>query len=501
MKLWQELVTTSLIGTGRKVPVLPSSGTPLETQLAALRGVEPERALLGAAALLYLYQQSGQLPRTQGGDLPEPCGTETLPRCRPGATHYLSMMVEGQHQDLLPEWLTTTALLEQRVPEELLPGLLEMGRKRSELREAIVPVIGQRGRWLAAQNQCWEYAAEFAEEASLWQTSKRGTRLLMIQQIRSHTPEHARQLLQSTWNEDSPEDRASFMETFTVGLSMEDEPFLENALTDTRKEVRQAAATLLAQLPASRLVQRMMERAKQFIRFDQDHIEVALPEERDAAMIQDGIEELNASYGSSNLGEKSWWLRQILQVIPPAYWVERWKMAPTVLVGQLEMEETREWKELFLEAWSAATLIHEDAEWAEAILTKHPTKTHLLDIMPPAQREAFLLRLLEAAGDTPYRNPAILPLLMQYQRSWSPELTRAVLIGLGKYFSSNDTSIYWQLHSALKEFARRMAPSFVAEAESILLPEVQKTPAWRRSFDEFLTVLQFRHQMLKEFSS
>ena len=42
---------------------------------------------------------------------------------------------------------------------------------------------------------------------------------------------------------------------------MDDEPFLESALDDRSREVRQQAADLLTRLPDSRLALRMAERA------------------------------------------------------------------------------------------------------------------------------------------------------------------------------------------------------------------------------------------------
>ena len=54
--LWQELVATALLGTERRAVPLPPPGDALGDLLAPLDGTDPERALLGAAAALSLYQ-------------------------------------------------------------------------------------------------------------------------------------------------------------------------------------------------------------------------------------------------------------------------------------------------------------------------------------------------------------------------------------------------------------------------------------------------------------
>src|SRR5205823_6656492 len=89
---------------------------------------------------------------------PEPCELEDRPRCGPRAAYYLSLMLGGQHREVLPELLEWIAAAGQRVPEDLLPDLLDLGRSARDLRAAILPVLGKRGPWLAGQNPDWSYA-------------------------------------------------------------------------------------------------------------------------------------------------------------------------------------------------------------------------------------------------------------------------------------------------------------------------------------------------------
>src|SRR5262249_7482507 len=154
----------------------------------------------------------------------------------------------------------------KRAPEELLPSLFELGRMRGELRETILPVLGARGRWLAAQNPGWEYAAGKSDE-TVWETGSREQRLAFLAGLRKRGAAQARELLASTWAQESPKDRADFLAALENGLSLDDEAFLESALDDRRKEVRRAAADLLARLPESGLCQRMFERARPLLTF------------------------------------------------------------------------------------------------------------------------------------------------------------------------------------------------------------------------------------------
>src|SRR5688500_4654320 len=69
--------------------------------------------------------------------------------------------------------------------------------------------------------------------------------------LRTHDPARARDWLAATWTTDPPEARETFLRALQVRLSAADETFLEAALDDKRKGVRQAAVEALALLPQS----------------------------------------------------------------------------------------------------------------------------------------------------------------------------------------------------------------------------------------------------------
>src|SRR5262249_42032067 len=156
----------------------------------------------------------------------------------------------------------------------------------------ILPVLGARGRWLAAQNPNWNYTAVDFDEA-LWGTGVRDQRLALLANLRRRDAARARDLLTATWEQESPKDRAHFLAALENGLSLEDEAFLESCLDDRRKEVRRAAADLLGRLPESALCQRMLERGRPLLTFKLNRlkrkvIEVTLPESCDKTMQRDG---------------------------------------------------------------------------------------------------------------------------------------------------------------------------------------------------------------------
>src|SRR5262245_60381604 len=245
MSLWTEIINTALIGCERKPPSLNGAAGKLGVLIAQLDQNDREGALLGAAALAALYERAGGSPLKDAPPLPEACEPNDAPRCSERVAGHLAMMMRGEYRELLAEWVAQTAAAGRRAPEELLPPLLELGRTHEELSEAILPVLGARGRWLSAQNPDWDYAAPRLDE-SLWETGNSGQRRAVLAELRKRDAARARGLLAATWAQESPKDRADFLAALENGLGIEDEAFLESALDDRRKEVRSAAGRLLA---------------------------------------------------------------------------------------------------------------------------------------------------------------------------------------------------------------------------------------------------------------
>ncbi|HWQ35077.1 MAG TPA: DUF5691 domain-containing protein [Blastocatellia bacterium] len=501
MNFRDAILKTAVTGTGRQPLALPAANGPLGEALAQLNGDDREAGLLGAAAVTTMYERAGRLPVTTMQTAPEPCATDDLPRCNRNATQRLLLMLRGEHKELLPEWLAAVASVRQRVSEELLPPLLDEGKAHRELREAISSVVGRRGAWLAAQNPEWDYVTGTIDE-SAWHTGSRTARFALLQSLRATAPARAREMVAATWNEDGPDERAAFISAFATGLSLDDESFLESALDDRRKEVRKAAAELLARLPASALSQRMIARVQPLLalkrkRLGKNSFELTLPEACDKAMTRDGIEPKPPQH--QGIGEKAWWLQQMISVAPPHIWCQQFNESPAALVQAAHGE----WRNLLLSAWANAAALHRDTDWLEALLAaaiKQPAgfqPTQLFTGLTAPQQERLLKHLLQLSGGL--GDLTFTCLLSAGPQIWSEELSRTVINALMKLISSRNT---WFTHWSyqLPILAPHIHPSLAVEATAMfaaaLGPDFDMNPAIRN----FLDVLQFRHDLLREIS-
>lgn len=490
--LWEQALVSALLGTERREP---------PTLAAASQQGSAEQRLLDTAALVGLYRRAGLA--TQSAQAPaQTLPDQDLPELSQRAGHYLALMLEGQHRQLIPEWLQACSSYKRRIPSMLLPRILDYGKNQPSLQPDILPVLGTRGQWLAAQNPDWAYVR--LDPALLdWETGSRADRLVLLQHLHRHSPAEAIARLDASWSTERAEERALFVSALEANLSAQDQPFLESILNDRSKEVRQRAAMLLARIPGSTLAQRMIQRAEALLhwtaavsgnvlllrRGSPASLSVGLPESYDDSMKRDGIEQ--RPVGNFKGGERAWWLFQILQAIPPGHWTARWKEQPVAI---LEAAAKTEWEDLLLSAWTEASISFADPAWAEAILQRDPRRSDAISALSAERQEALLLAMLRGQCVPLHRHP-VLALLRETKHIWSIELTRAVLATLRKHIvTSKDTGDYTLRSALIEDFVRRIPHSMVQELAA-MQPE-QNAERWAGTLEQMLVILQFRHDML-----
>jgi hypothetical protein len=499
-----ELTQVALLGTERQNISLPVATTALGHLESQMDVQQRERALLSLAALNGLHERIGSVPGRDPLSGPAPCPVEQQSRVNERAGSLLLRLLAGEFAELLPEWLALAAQANRLAPPEALPTTLQVGANKTELREAILPVLGERGRWLAAQNPEWTWVVGGTEGDDPWHLGDKRARLLFLQRLRRTDPAHARELLMGTWKEETPEDRAAFIAALEKGLVPEDEPFLESALDDQRKEVRRIAAILLARLPDSGLVRRVTERVKPLLKFIPGSsgnvlklkkakpaiIEVILPTACDPAMQRDGIE----PKPPAGLGEKAWWLIQMLEIARLDRWPQEWQVTREDI---LAASESGEWKKELFEAWTRAAARQKNAAWAEALFVaaiegkRFDKLEGLFAALPPVQGEARLMVLLTSAD----RNVRNLhgALMVQSRHAWSPEFSRFILAFMRQETAGESGDV--SLRLLFKSFAPCLAPETLAEAANGWPTDAKGWEFWTKGVDEFLAVAQFRSDL------
>ncbi|MFI5839364.1 DUF5691 domain-containing protein [Catenuloplanes sp. NPDC051500] len=472
--------------------------------------LEPAAALLEAAAVVVAYQRSGPAP-SRDAEPDAKAGDETRPVVTEAAGRRLAQLLYGAGvpgggdvaQRLLAEWLRIAAAHGLRAPASTLPALLDAGRRSTALRPALALVAGRRGAWLAARHPDWRYllaeAAGPGVEAD-WATGTPGERLAYLVSLRERDPDAARELLAAGFDAEEPEQRARFVAALATGLAAADEPLLERALDDRRREVRQAAADLLAVLPGSALRDRMTARALAAVRLDAGRLLITPPAACDAAMRRDGI----APKPPRGVGERAWWLEEVVARTPLSTWTGTFGLDPAAIT---ELPVVDDWALTLHKGLSRAAVTERDPAWVMPLadLMSRPVNRdldvadHLLamtlyEALPPAELARYAARVLRGDPARAHRLAELCP------APWPDDLADATLDGLASLAGSGRYA--WNLGDLCRLASTAMPVGYTIRVAE-LAERIRQAgdPSSTRPADTVAALaaaLTYRHEMTEE---
>lgn len=516
MKLWQDIISTALVGSERHPLKIDGVDDPssLGFVIAQHASGNIERAILTSASIATVYQRSGQ--KLAGLDTPpdiEASKPETRIECPQSASYLISRTINDKYVDILMDVFEILAEHKLRIPYPLIPDILDLAKRHVAFRDVLPDVIGERGRWLISQNPDWSYVST-STELSEWEFGSKATRVSILKSLASVDPNEARRLIQETWTKESADDRTAFLETREINLSMDDEPFLESALDDRSKEVRKVAQNLLTRIPQSRYVQRMVQRLSDIIQikyqFPLGHkIEVTPPTQFDDSMVRDGL--INEK--TEKEGQKGNYIHQVVASIPTGYWQSAYNISAEKLFNLIEKDD---WYLSILSGLIESASRYPDAEWTQLIVSIALNSNNRVSIMntiapaikllPGSTLESIILKKL---SDTPLAAAqGTLDLISYHTSQWTPEFTRLILSKLQKTLVEfADDSSFSSIVNLLDIISRRMPVELGSEFSALLdslKTRLTDTPnksnyyhnMWLRSIEESITIIKLRHDII-----
>ncbi len=495
---WPEVLASALVGTAR-------SGDRAEV-------------LLDAAAAHALRRRAGValVPRASPS-MPAP--VDDTPPVGPAAAARVDALLalDSATRDALPvrdmaarlellaEWLAAAAGARRRLPAELVPALLEAGRRHRGLRPLVAPVAGPLAGWLAAQRAEWSYASSTSPDRStvdgseVWELGAIGSRVAYLRRLRQDDPARARELLEAAWDAESLDDRAALLSALETGLATADEPLLERALDDRRRQVRAVALDLLARLPGSGYARRMAARASACVDLrGAGQVGIVPPAACDRSMRRDGI----TPRPPAGTGERAWWLEEILARTPLSGWPE-----PSSFLAR---QVSDAWAVTVRRGLARAAAGQQDGAWAVALVDAltadvaahgHPDDQLLLkalyDVLPiealTARATAALDRGLAAAMAVGLEH-----VLALCPRPWPPAVAEAVFGALADHLGNRGAG--WRAAGLCELAALRLPAGFAPRATALVdrLRVVRPNDPGVAFIERFAATLRFRMDMLEE---
>ncbi len=498
---WNDLSKIALLGTDRTV--IPA---PLKQKLEAL-GIDPEmdtaELILKGVAILQARKRAGMILEKWEEAIPAMDSNIQENHCSPATTRDLEFILGGAHAAAFNEFIDQMNAYQKTLSPVFIPTILERAVGDMDLRKWVLPLIGERGRWLIEQNPEW--AILFSKlSVDQWLEGSTEVRLNIFEKTRTDQPQAALKLLEASWPEIDAKVKLAFLQKMQAELNPSDEPFLEDCLYETRKEIRQLASNLLSQLPKSALVERMWERVQLYINFkkDKQKLSVTLPDNIDETMLRDGID---PRHQWKSGGLKASRLGQMMAIIPPTHWEKATQESPESVI---KIFSKSDWAVLFLQAFSHASILHKNEAWKEAILASWiknfeskkwqdlPTNK-LLASLSAGSFDKLCLLALKANPDFSNEHAPLLILIRSSKHLWSATLSKTLIRSFQKWMAQQSNSHWgaWHFRAVLKMASYRCAISTDAELRKKWPTDAAVWSAWQRDIEIFLSTLQFRKEM------
>ena len=479
---------TAFLGTGHHpLPPLSPDDPPLLHQLHA--GTAEELLLL-RQGVRHWYERAGQLPPRA---VNRPSYAPVQPPHHEGLFHCWQKLVDGNFFVLLPELSRLTTAIGRTIPTPFLPLLLERGIAISSDRPHILPAMGAQGGWLANHNVAWAYASEEASgwdgAWALWRQADPTQRQGFLRQLRLTNPELGLAMVEATWKSDPNHLRHAYVKLLQFGLSMGDEPFLEQALDDRYPFVRRESADLLTRLPMSRLAGRMKRVAQSLLQRHGQTIQPLPALVVSAELQRDGVP-TSASHNDP-LRLRAEQYQRLFLATPLSTWTaiapaEQWLAELT----------NHKWGRVLLQAWIMAAERQADASWAEALITHtgwQPLAHRLIKVVSAEQQLIFCQQLLTQHPLPLHREHLLLKLLGQIEGDWSRQSADFWLTTFEQHTQqSREDGAHPLIGGLHRKLALHCPPTFLPTALARLQPYLTQ-PQWAPHVREALRLLQFRH--------
>ena len=495
------LLSAALLGTARLTTLPPAPDPAIEPTWQAIDMTHAAAAVLQALAVTRAMKRAG-VKALAAPEATDACPEESRPELPAAAVDAGMRLLKGEYPELLPEWLRLAGQSGRVAPARVLPELFAAASKDRALRPAIRGITGERGLWIAKRRQEFAWLLEdSAVPDHAWDDGLPAERIAWLRQTRAVDPERAATAITAQWAGEEPAMRENIVRLVAASPHSCDERWLEDlALKDRRQDTRDLAAAALSQIESSAFRHRALERVRGLVKIESRQLKRVITVEPPAAFdpkwTSDGLKEKPPQ----GTGEKAWWLRQAVALIPLADWPFLLDCAPED-VFSLAIDS--DWRDALLLGWidsarrlpSQAMAAHslpflaKCDPWPNAAMPKHLVIASILDAMPGGPR------MIALDGIATLLPPlVVLDLLARIGEAPPPGTGKDLLVLLDQTVTAIPTSV-------TRPQARALAVCVPSDDIRSRLEFLAKLPELSPAAEEFATTLEFRRSLLSHFAT
>lgn len=493
-------------------------------------GGERSRRLLAVSASIDAMRRASRVPRPLASPLPAPAPADERPRCSAFLAHQFALLCDGEYDELMPEWLGLLVRAGVRLPERMVPRLLDRALRGSvDLDLSLVRrAAGPLGAWLAQINPDWRplLPASFVEQS--FAEADRQERLRMLRALRAAHPAEARARIDAGLEREPAKERGRWLAILRDGLGPDDLPLVERARLDKSAPVRELALELTLAIESSAVALELWSVVRGWLHvaaYDSGLVTRALAALRgsyplpqrlvctlpsaappyypgDAAAVQDSGVAPTSPDGATRRHAASEWLSWGIAHVPPARWLEVLDLDRDQLAGALL---GRDVDELVRHAFAEATVRFADRRMADALVEAMPEEDFaelghsLAELVTDAAWQRVARRDLERDDAPLLAAPRSLQRLTERGATWPDDPARRVSRRLIAGARAGSSARGRDLERVVEALAARAPLEVLAELSNEWSALRPKGTSWLRIADRVLAILEFRRQMQKEF--
>lgn len=482
--MWNNIINTALLGTGKKqlsAADLPTDLVAVAEKITGDKSLDTETQFLHLASVVLSYRQSGVNAVNNSGVPLQPAPPEEKPYCNTTAIYALQDALDMDLLPLVNYWLEACSDKGQIVVPEYIPVILDTAVSQKRIRHLAMDVCGKRGQWLSKMNPEWQFPIVLSNEER-WQTGSSEDRIQVLEEIRRSYPGMAREWLQQTWSQENTAAKTEFLKVMRINISEDDLSWLES-LKEKNQKVKDEIWTLLKSIPSSFIVQSYWQILEKALTYGADkrlHISLQLP--LDKIIADSGIIMMSNQKNSS---DESFILYQLTMNVPPSWWEAHFNTDKEGVANIFLDDDIG--KSLF-KAMLNSSGRFKDVPWARLLMQKIDDAFFIdgIALLTPDEQKEYMLRFLISSPQH------TIPYLGLMTGEWGMDVTKEAL----KWISRNP---YQYTRNFFDKHIMQLPPTIADELDKLGPEEPAYQTMWRNTSEHIRKLLSCKVQITNAF--